>query len=328
MKQNQEKNFKKYFFWAFVLVLAIISYYIIQGFITAIISAFVISYLLLPLHKLFCRKINQKLSAFIIILIIFLIIFSLGYFVISNLYSQGQAYLTAENIDYLSNTIPGYIDNYKIPNQIINYLPKVIEFLGSLLLYILSMIPGLGFTIFLTLFISYFLLADWDKINNTLKKIIPFTNKVKIIKKISDSAYHIIYGTLLIAIIEFFIALIGFKIAGLELYFFLAFLVAIAAFIPLIGASIIWIPACLVLLIQGNYFAAIIILITGIIISVVMDNIVSSIIIGNKAKINPVIRLLGVLGGVGLFGFFGFIIGPLILSIFINFLITSIKKER
>jgi len=35
---------------------------------------------------------------------------------------------------------------------------------------------------------------------------------------------------------------------------------------------------------------------------------------GEKAKINPLIMLVGIIGGISIFGVFGFIIGPLILT--------------
>ena len=48
--------------------------------------------------------------------------------------------------------------------------------------------------------------------------------------------------------------------------------------------------------------------------------IVWNFIIGKKAGIHPVLVMLGVLGGLAIFGFIGFVIGPLILAMFMTFL--------
>ena len=69
----EERNFKKYFFWALVGILVVISYFIIKDFIVSILSAFILSYLLLPIHRALSRKINKKLSAFLLIILIALL---------------------------------------------------------------------------------------------------------------------------------------------------------------------------------------------------------------------------------------------------------------
>ena len=43
-------------------------------------------------------------------------------------------------------------------------------------------------------------------------------------------------------------------------------------------------------------------------------------IISKKAKLHPLVVILGVFGGIALFGFTGIIIGPLLLALFVAFL--------
>ena len=51
-----------------------------------------------------------------------------------------------------------------------------------------------------------------------------------------------------------------------------------------------------------------------------IDNLLKPKIIGDRAKIHPVLVLLGVLGGSHFFGFIGVIVGPLILALFVTFI--------
>jgi predicted PurR-regulated permease PerM len=319
-----EQEFKKYFFWAIVAVIAIISYYIVAGFIVAIMSSFVFAYLLLPAHRRLSKITGKTLSAGLLLagIIIFLVV--LIFLIANTLISQFSQYVSNGKITEIADYLQNFLSGLNFPDSIKASFPSIIEkvgtFIFSSIYSVLAAIPGAGFTIFLTFFMAFFILVDWESLTKYLEGIIPFKNKKVIIKKVSDTSKKIVYGMFLIAIIEFVIALIGFGIAGVKFYALFAFLVAILAFIPLLGPVIIWVPLCIISLFTGDYFMAAAILITGLIISILIDGLLVQIIVGKKAKLNPVIVLIGVLGGVKLFGLFGFIIGPLVLSFFIDFL--------
>jgi predicted PurR-regulated permease PerM len=99
------------------------------------------------------------------------------------------------------------------------------------------------------------------------------------------------------------------------------------AFIPGIGPAMIWVPTFIIQLISGEYFSAITILITGLVISIVIETLLFSKILGDKASIHPLMILIGILGGIPLFGIFGFIIGPLVLAYTVKILEQSLKSK-
>jgi len=69
------------------------------------------------------------------------------------------------------------------------------------------------------------------------------------------------------------------------------------------------------------------VVITGLIISIFIENFVFAQVVGRQAKIHPLIVLIGVFGGVPLFGIFGFIIGPLLLVYTINLIENAVKGK-
>ena len=66
----------------------------------------------------------------------------------------------------------------------------------------------------------------------------------------------------------------------------------------------------------------------GLFLSIFIETYLLNHIVEEKAKINPIIRIIGVLGGVPLFGIFGFIIGPLILVYTIKILEEAIEYKK
>ncbi|MCX6748316.1 MAG: AI-2E family transporter [Candidatus Pacearchaeota archaeon] len=330
-----DDNFKKYFFWVVVIILAMLSYYIIQDFLIALLSAFILAYLLLPIHRLFSKIINKKLSAILVLLLLSILIIVPLFFVSQTLVNQVSAVVSSEDTAEIAGSIGNYLSRFNTNNQVLSAIqekiPVLIERVGELLLnllsYLLSYIPNLLFLVIIIFFVSYFLLIDWDKLVKTIESILPFKDKKKIMGRVSSNAQNIIYGSLFIAIIAFIVAAVGFWLAGSNWYVFLAFLVAIAVFIPLIGPALVWVPMLVLALVQVDYTAAIIIAVTGILLSAVINGLLVTIIISKKSRIHPIVILLGIFGGVKLFGLFGFVIGPLILSFFIDFVIHASKEK-
>ena len=322
---KEESHLGKYILLAVIALLVILSYFIVLPYLTYLISAFVFAYLIRPVHKRLSKKIGNCLSAFISILLIFAIIIIPILFVINNIVQQVQAYSSSgalqTALNYISsNPILAKIDLAPI-------IEKVLSFLASGLASFAVQIPLIALGIAVTIIGTYYILTGWDALSSALEKYIPFKNKKQVKKEIADTTNNIIHGYFIIAAIDFIIVSLGFYLSGVSYYFFFALLIAILAFLPGLGPGLVWVPVLVYCLFIGNYYAAIGVLITGLIISILIETILSNKILGAKTKIHPLIIWVGILGGVPLFGVFGFIIGPLILSYTIKLIQESIKQN-
>jgi predicted PurR-regulated permease PerM len=316
----QKEELKKYLPLAIIAVLVVISFLIIKDYIIPIITAFILSYLILPVHKKLSKKIPEKLSAIISILIILLIILVPLTGMISGVISHSYELLSSDTFNNFLNKISEspLIDKWGIDVQEITN--KSIQLIISLLTDLATSIASALLALLIMTISMFYFLTDWDKLSKSAIKYFPFKNKNKVAKDISKITKNLIYGTFLIALIEFVIASIGFGIAGIGPFFLLAIITGLFAFIPALGPTIVWVPTFIVLLIQNNIFASTIVLITGLIMSLYVDTILRAKITGKKTGIHPIIILVGIIGGVTVLGIAGFIIGPLILSYTIKLL--------
>ncbi|MFQ5620928.1 MAG: AI-2E family transporter, partial [Candidatus Nanoarchaeia archaeon] len=144
----------------------------------------------------------------------------------------------------------------------------------------------------------------------------------------------VIYGSLVIALIQGALGALGFMIFGVGSPILWGLVMSLFALVPFIGTPIIWGPAGLLLVIDGfvdgqtNLVAkGIGLLIYGTLVISTVDNILKPKLIGKKAKIHPIVVLIGVLGGLSLLGFVGFVVGPLVLALF-EALIEVYEKEK
>lgn len=201
------------------------------------------------------------------------------------------------------------------------------SFVISQLAKVLTSIPSVILGTIVTLFGIYYILIYWDHLAKTLKNYIPFKNKNETAAEIDKTTKAIVYGTLLIAMLEFIVTGIGFYLSGVPSFILLAALVFFFAFLPGLGPLIVWGPLAIIYALNQNYPSAIGILITGLVTSILIETIFRGKFLGDKAKINPLIMLLGIIGGISVFGIFGFIIGPIILAYTIKILEETVHSN-
>ena len=72
------------------------------------------------------------------------------------------------------------------------------------------------------------------------------------------------------------------------------------------------------LLLHGSYMKGIGLLLFGALVIGIVDNILKPIIISGRTKMPTLLIFFSVLGGINFFGVIGFIMGPLVLALFIS----------
>ena len=194
---------------------------------------------------------------------------------------------------------------------------------------ILFSIPIFILHLFIVLFVMFFLFKDGKIFVDKIERILPLKGKYRnhVFKKLNDMAYAVVYGSIIIAIIQGTLGGIGFLIFGLPSPLLWGLIMIFTALIPYIGSSVIWFPASLILLFNGYVnmettlvIKGILLMLYGIFVVGTIDNILKPKIIGNKGGLHPVLVLLGVVGGLNFLGFVGIIVGPIILAMLVTFI--------
>jgi predicted PurR-regulated permease PerM len=88
--------------------------------------------------------------------------------------------------------------------------------------------------------------------------------------------------------------------------------------LPVIGASVVFIPAAIVLLIQGKVGIGVGYLIYNMVYSSIIEYVIKPRLIGKGMQMNSLLVFIGIIGGIKLFGIMGIIYGPLIITIFLT----------
>ncbi len=333
MEQFTFSKYSKFIVITLILVLLYLSYRIIAPFIVPLLGAAVVAIAVYPLYKKIHKKTNKKtISSLLVILLIFIfIIIPLIFFTNRLLDETISLYNTASALE-----LEGFSNNLKeITGLDINFERHIKESIQEISnIFILSSASLLetlvrGFlNFFIFFFTLFFFLKDGRRFVNKLRKFLPIRDDLekKLFKEINNVIRGLLSGILIVAILEGIVAFIGFYLFNIPNPLIWSFVILLAAYFPIIGPATVYVPAAIYLAIIGDITNAIFLLIYSFGLISYLDNIVKPKMMGRGSNINPMIILLGVLGGISFMGIPGIIVGPLILSIL--FVIYRIYEEE
>lgn len=184
--------------------------------------------------------------------------------------------------------------------------------------------PKFLFSVFISVFLTYYLLKDGRRLINYAKSILPIKpeDQTTLTRRFNEVTYAVVYGNVIVAIVQGMLTSIGFFIFGVPSPFLWGIVTIFASLIPFLGTYVIWLPAAVFLMIEGyssgngmTFLFAIGLFFYGLLIISGVDNILKPKIIGGRANLHPALVLLGVIGGLSAFGLIGIIIGPVIIAL-------------
>jgi predicted PurR-regulated permease PerM len=339
---------REHIFLIFILFLTFLSIYllylILAPFLSSIIWAILLAMVFYPLfqklQRLFIKK--EVLSALIMTLLVLVVIvlpFSLLlaslasdvvdlYHQVEEMIKTGQLQAYVERMKeipilrWILAELGQYIDFSQT-----NPLPLLLKNLNQISTFILNQTTTLlkGFSsfvvgFFFTLLSLYYLFKDGRHLFGRLKEIVPLPSVERdlLIQRFNDMIYATIYGGILIAMIQGLLGGLSFWVLGLPSPIFWGTAMALLSFIPIGGTALIWVPAAIILLIEGAVLKGLILLGMGVFVISMVDNFLRPFFISTRTKIHPLLLFFAVLGGVQAFGLIGFVAGPLIATLFLT----------
>ncbi|MCY7351401.1 MAG: AI-2E family transporter [Cytophagaceae bacterium] len=178
----------------------------------------------------------------------------------------------------------------------------------------------LHFTIIVGLlfFALYFMFMDEESMLGGVKRYLPFNAKTQ--DELGDELKNIVNANVLG---QGLVSLVQGVATGLMLWVFkvpdAAFWGTVAfflAFIPILGTPLVWGPAGLIMLSQGDTGRGVGILLVGVIVIINIDNLLRIVLAKRMGNVHPLVTITGIVLGVPLFGILGLVIGPLLISYF------------
>ncbi|WP_346775180.1 AI-2E family transporter [Wenzhouxiangella sp. XN79A] len=173
----------------------------------------------------------------------------------------------------------------------------------------------------LMLYVAFFLLRDGRRLIEQLVHALPLGDERErmLFQKFAEVTRATVKGNLVVAMVQGALGGLIFWILGIPAALLWGVVMTVLSLIPAIGAGIIWLPAAIYLYAIGDWVSATVLILYGVLIIGLADNILRPILVGRDTKLPDWLVLLSTLGGLTMFGLNGFVVGPLIAVLFIAF---------
>ena len=182
--------------------------------------------------------------------------------------------------------------------------------------------------IVLTFYLLFYFLRDRDIAKRSLRDWLPLTavESKHLFDRVVDTVHVTIYGTLLVAAVQGFLGGLMFWILSLPTPLFWGLVMGLLSIVPVLGAFMVWIPAAILLVLDGSWGKALILTLWGALVVGGIDNILRPMFVGSRLRLHTVPAFISTVGGLILFGAPGLILGPL--AVTITMLLVEIWKVR
>ena len=169
------------------------------------------------------------------------------------------------------------------------------------------------------LYVMFFLLRDGERIGRTVLCAVPVERSIadRLAERFLGIVRATIKGTGVVALVQGALGTITLMIAGVPSALLFGVIMAIFALVPVIGSGAVWVPAGLYLLITGETWQGLFVLLTGFFVISSADNVLRPILVGRDTGIPDWIILITTLGGISFVGFSGIVLGPLVAGLFL-----------
>lgn len=174
-------------------------------------------------------------------------------------------------------------------------------------------------SLFIMLYIDYFLIRDGDLIVRALREAVPLTagHQRDLTTKFATVIRATVKGNVLVAVVQGTLGGLAFWFLDVSGALLWSVLMAFCSLLPAIGAALVWGPVALYFLGSGQVGAALGLVFWGVVVIGLVDNLLRPLLVGKDTRLPDYVVLITTLGGIAVFGIHGFVLGPVIAAMFI-----------
>jgi len=324
-----ENDIKKISLVFFIAILVVLVYLVLKPVLMTIMWGLILAYIFLPSHRRITKRVKSStLSAGIISIIVLIIILIPLWFltpiVIKEVFNLFQTVQSFDVYGFVNKLLPAASEEFtnQISLGIVGAIGKLTTVVLDSTVEIILDFPVIFLHLLLIAFVFFFALKEEKEFGEFVSGLSPLKKEEeeKLVKQFKGMTQAIIYGQIVLGLVQGIFAGIGFLIFGIPNILVLTILATILGVLPLIGPGIIYLPLTLYLIIMGQPFLAIGFLLYNLLLVSSIDHFLRAHLVSRKTQVSSAIVLIGMIGGVFIFGVLGLILGPLILAYFVTFL--------
>ncbi len=340
---------QRFFFFGMVAILAVLALLLVWPFTQAILFALAFVVILKPMYNWFLRRKWVKGSARRatgITMVCFILIIAIpAGLILVGAFSQASRLFSGiefESIDLSARGINNLLEKglqvigggriqlneLQIAESISRAVAGISEWAKGFLVNLGRSLPGLFTNMMVILVIMYVLLPRYKSPDKQqIMDVVPFPPEITqlFLDKMDLMIKAMFKGTFVIAISQGLAMGLVLWIAGVPFVLFLTLLSILLSFVPLIGISLVAWPIGILLILSGQVWQGIFVIVAFLLVVANIDTVLRPILIPKGAQLNLALVILSVFGGLALLGIIGALYGPVIMILLVTSIDVYIK---
>ncbi len=318
--------------WLMVIVLAALLLLVFEPFILPLTWAAVLAVFFNPMHRRMGTRVkNPRLAAFCSTMLVTVVLIVPASFVIPLLIRELIHMLTvmptSEFIERVQQLVSDLPTRFPILSrlgpglQVETLIGEMAEWGRALVAHeSASLAGGLASSLFhliLTLFILYYFFLGGRRMVDRFSRLtlIEPERWEHLVGEVDQMVRATVWSTFLVAGFHGCAGALIFWILGVPSPVVAGLGMAICSPLPVVGALAVWWPVAAWYLYKKAYAMGVLLLVIGTVLVPGFDLTVKPLLISGGTRLNPLVVLLSVLGGVAAFGAVGFVAGPVITAV-------------
>ncbi len=314
------KDIKRGIAGAIILGIFVLTFFILKEIIIPIIFGLLFAYIFNPVYKKILTRVKRKtLSALILLFgLIILIAIPIIYMVPILVNQLFEIYVLLQNFnfgEYINNFVQSNISSTLAIN-LDNIIGKLFSTSLDQFKILVKNFPSLLLQFAVFFFTFYFATRDANELREYISTLSPFSDatEAKILKEFRGITNAIVFGQVFIGIVQGLAVGACLFFLGVSNALTLTFIACIVSMIPILGSWIVWLPVSIFLLINGQTFDGVFLLLYGALFVSTIDNLLRPYILSKQTNLPIVLSVIGTIGGLYFFGITGLLLGPLTLA--------------
>ncbi len=318
---------KKWMFFSIVLALIVFLLFSLSGVLSSLIIAFIIAYIFDPVVDWLEEKKISRTGGIIILFTLLIGLIVLFFVIALPFFSREISSFTKKFPTYVETlkksavpVVNDYIDKHpeqidlikqKIQNIGFELLKPVINFFKSFFSGAIGLILNMLDLLLIPVMVFY-LLKDFDRINEKIKNSFPLEYRdtiVSLFSEIDSKIKNFLKGQLIVSVILAIIYSIGLSIFDVPLALLIGVVAGLANIIPYLGIAIGLVPALLLSYLDSHSLVNLLGVVGTFAVAQALEGtVISPRVVGEKVGLHPVMVIVAILLGGHFFGFVGILV--------------------
>ena len=303
-------------------VLVALSALIIEPFLSYLLAAILVAFVLTPARRRLAPRVGRRASAFALVtLAVALVVVPAGLFLQTALQQVGDVPTSVAELPAFRSIERLLQRRFGLDVEVGSALRGLLDQFGTAVSDRTTRLVRSGLHVFLGvllfLFLLYYLLKEGDHFVRWTKHVTPLPRHVQeeLYAEAERTTWAVLKGHVFVAVVQGFVSGVGLFVAGVPDAAFWTVVMMFLAMVPIIGVAPVLGGATVYLLTLGRTVAAVLLVLYGMTVVAITDDYLRALVIDRESPLHSATILLGVFGAAYLFGAIGLFVGPILLGL-------------